>query len=532
MSQPVTLGDVLHRATLARQNGLWLEALALYRQAEPVLKDNPVLNARVYQNMALCAFMSGDHGTANQLAGTALQLTPDFWQARLLKAKALRKLGQVEEAKSLLEAALAAGADLRIYGGEYADLTLNDFGDAVGARGIIEKLADDPLHREDACLTAITTSLYDRGDRSAAELVGDVCDFARAFLEPYAIAGLTPKGACQRERPRIGLISPFFGRTPVYYLGFGAAAELAKRADLYFFHRSLAKGAETSAFQALATQWIPCSDWGPERLAREMAAYDLDAILDMGGWSDVNGLRALVSKPARRMAKWVGGQSVTTGLACFDGWFSDAGQAAPEHAQYYVEPLVTLPAGYVTYTPPNAMPAPVPDTNDIPVLGVAANPAKVSRKFLAHIQEIAQRGSVIFRFIDRRYAAVSTRARIEKCLPGIKVEFVVPKSHYDYLSEIGKVSAILDTFPYTSGLTAVEAMALGVTVLSNPGVLFCERHAYAHRVACGAAPDYELELHDVLFGARGALRKSLLTGSPRLDHAALSDALFTHLTGY
>ena len=35
---------------------------------------------------------------------------------------------------------------------------------------------------------------------------------------------------------------------------------------------------------------------------------------------------------------------------------------------------------------------------------------------------------------------------------------------------------MLDTFPYSSGLTAQEARAMGVQVQTRVGTLFCERH--------------------------------------------------------
>lgn len=512
----------LQAAALARQNGQWAEALGLYREAEAALPPQ----AALLQNLALCAFHLGHYGEAATQSKAAYALDGGLWQAALLHVKALRRQGAVAAAQAWLEHQLLTSPARKAFAAEYADLLLNDLGDAVRARQLLEPLATDPIYGEDAALTAITTRLYDRGDESEDALVARVCTFAQQYIEPYALPGLTPRGPRTRVRPRIGLISPFFARTPVYYLAYGALAELARHADLHFFHRGTSNGPETAQFRALSAGWQDCASWGPEKLARALAALDLDALVDMGGWSDVNALRALTSKPARKMAKWVGGQSVTTGLACFDGWLSDTGQALPEQARYYTEPLVNLASGYVTYTPPARLPAPVPDTHSVPVLGIAANPAKVSQAFLRHVQEIAGQGPVQFQFIDRRYRQPAARRRILAALgPAVVCSFVVPEDHHAYLRAIGQVSAILDTFPYTSGLTAIEALALGVPVLTRPGVLFCERHAYAHRLACGQAPDYAAELAAVLRGPRGGPRHALLAGTPRQAHEALAAEL-------
>ena len=41
---------------------------------------------------------------------------------------------------------------------------------------------------------------------------------------------------------------------------------------------------------------------------------------------------------------------------------------------------------------------------------------------------------------------------------------------------LGQHKTMLDTFPYSSGLTAREAQAMGVKVIAKAGLLFCERH--------------------------------------------------------
>jgi predicted O-linked N-acetylglucosamine transferase (SPINDLY family) len=60
---------------------------------------------------------------------------------------------------------------------------------------------------------------------------------------------------------------------------------------------------------------------------------------------DPIGLRAISTKPAARMYKWVGGQSITTGLRAFDGWLSDAEQTPAGFEPWFTEPLLRLPHG-------------------------------------------------------------------------------------------------------------------------------------------------------------------------------------------
>jgi predicted O-linked N-acetylglucosamine transferase (SPINDLY family) len=78
--------------------------------------------------------------------------------------------------------------------------------------------------------------------------------------------------------------------------------------------------------------------------------------------------------------------------------------------------------------------------------------------------------------IHRQYRYPLVQARIASALDG-QVEFMIPQSHQEALQAVNAHATMIDTFPYSSGLTAREALAMGtkITVLEI-GNLFCERH--------------------------------------------------------
>ncbi len=273
-----------------------------------------------------------------------------------------------------------------------------------------------------------------------------------------------------------GLLSPLFNASPVYFLTIHGWRHVAKGSDIVVFNRGHKSDWATNEFKALSSEWHDVQEMPAKRLAKTIHDADIDVLYDLGGWMDTVGLKALSTKPAARMYKWVGGQSVTTGLDVFDGWIGDPWQSPHELQHLYSEPLVNVQEGYATYTPPEYF----PKAHQLPSIRrkeavVFSNPAKLSRAFLSELAKTP--GSKVF--IHHQFKYARTRARIESALDGHRLEFITPATHQEALIALGQFECMVDTFPYSSGLTAREALALGLRIQARVGSLFCERHCAA-----------------------------------------------------
>lgn len=507
-----------------RHANRWPEALAGYREAVALVPEL----AALHHDIALCHLALGDFSAAAASSQQALQLNPALWQAQVVRIKALRKLGQADEALAeIAKMPAAIHAALEV---ERANLALNALGDADQASRLVAPYADDPSAREDARLIAVLAALYDPGDSDAQELSDRLAAFACEHLGAAAEAAPLQKSALATRR-RIGIISPQLCASPVYFCGIGALKCLAAEADLMFFHRGGKDDWATQEFRSIAAGWIDTALLDSGQLDAELRRHELDVLIDMGGWMDTRALRALSARPARKLFKWIGGQSATTGLKCFDGFLSDIHQSPPGLQVFYTEPLLLLDSGYVSYLPPPYMPAPSGADPGI-VLGIIANPVKLSRAFLADLGtrlRMWRREGIepTLRFIETRYRHEPLRTRIQAALgDDAALEFITPTGHEAYLKEVGRLTAVIDSFPYTGGLTTLEALYLGVPCYTRAGKLFSQRHSYAHCRYAGLA-DAEFMLDGYLPRAANAgPRRSLLeSGCPRLDHAALADNL-------
>lgn len=545
------LRQLLIQSDAWRRAGDWANAAKGYQIALDRLPEDAV----IAHNLALCHLALGNSVLAQTHSLKAMQLKPQQWQSALIQAKSLLANGHKTQALELLESLVLAQPATAEVVLELAKLVMQHGGDAARACRLSQPFVGSAHHRE-AQMVLLIAQLYDRdGTVSAEALSQDICAFADLHLQLPAQEVATPPVALQpqaarapvqhdralnlNKRLKVGLLSPQFSVSPVYFFTYGALKCMADEVDFVFFSRGKKKDWATQLFQAMAKDWVDVQLCNAAQLAQVLAAHDLDVLVDLGGWMDPVGLQALSTKPARKMFKWVGGQSATTGLRTFDGYLSDRYQTPQGADHLYSEPLIRLHSGYVSYTPPSYLPPPSPRQGSTVQLGVIANPAKVSRAFLAELHRLlagwekakwhGSDGVQLF-FIDQRYQQPAIRERIRSALPGAWLEFVTPADHLGYLTAVSRLDATLDTWPYSGGLTTIEALAMGVPSFTRAGQLFCELHTQSHCFFAG------LKLGACsMAGLNGWMMNPVSTGrsllsaqSPRFDHEALASELLFH----
>ena len=467
--------SLLVHANHARDAAQWPLAVHLYSQ---LLQTYPQ-SAELSHNLGLCHFAAGNTALAIVACQKAIQINPRLWQSIMILAKSYQALGQIGQAQGCFQGVLkldGSNAQARL---GLANITLNEYGDPQGAIELVKPLQSDAEYAMDAQLTSLMAQLYDRPQWNAFASAKKLSDEIRAFSSEHLrlldlqLAPLSDRSKAYAKpsyRPRVGLLSPQFGVSPVYFLTIAGWRKIAPACDIVIFNRGHQNDFATQEFKSLASEWIDVAHWSAPDLARRIHEADLDVLYDLGGWMDPIALQALSVKPARKQFKWVGGQSATTGLESFDGWIGDEWQSPASMQTLYSEPLIQIPGGYANYTPPPYLPKPNPKKSKTPC--IFSNPAKVSSPFL---QELATMpGKKIF--IHRQYRYPQVQERIAAALDG-KVEFVIPTTHEEALQAVNRHAVMIDTFPYSSGLTAREALSMGTQIqVLHAGNLFCERH--------------------------------------------------------
>lgn len=506
----VATDSIRYAADKARTEARWQEALNLYLQL-----DNASGNSAVLLNRAICHFALSEYSLSYEMSLKACKLQDSLWQARLILAKSAKALGKKTEWVLIMQTLYEQNSKIPEVVMEYASVVMNAYGHAIAARNLVQPYLKDSVHAEAASSIYLMTMLYDRPKAVTAKILSSqIKAFAKTYLHVTddqrkrsgeaiksalsTISSSLPPNQNVKTGRRVGFISGLFNASPVYFLAINSIRKVAEQGhQVVILSRSGKSDWATEELKSVASEWIDCASWDAPVLESVIKALELDELFEMAGWTDLEVLKALASKPAKVQLKWVGGQSCTTGMTCFDGFITDDFQTPKETYELYSEPLISLGKKYVEYTAPPYMPERRSRESGLTLrriqaagtgrLGVIANPLKIGTEFLnalAKMLEVMPDGIEVT-FIDQRYAYKPARARIINGLGkknSGKVKFSMPAGHPAFLSAMNEVDLVIDTFPYSGGLTTCEAVYLNIPihVFHYDRRLFCERHVLSH----------------------------------------------------
>jgi predicted O-linked N-acetylglucosamine transferase (SPINDLY family) len=227
-------------------------------------------------------------------------------------------------------------------------------------------------------------------------------------------------------------------------------------------------------------------------VAERIRADRIDILVDLSGHSDGNRLPVFARKPAPvQVTAW--GHATGTGIAAVDYLLADA-IAVPAHVRsLFAERVVDLPC-IVGYDSPAGAPpvAPAPSCSGRPItFGCFNRLAKISDQTVALWAQLlsavphsrlALKDAQLSNPAERsRMAGIFARRGIDAgrllLLPGT--------SHIEHLAAYAEVDIGLDPIPVSGGVTTMEALWMGVPVVSLLGKSLAGRISAAIVSAAG-----------------------------------------------
>lgn len=287
------------------------------------------------------------------------------------------------------------------------------------------------------------------------------------------------------RRLRIGYVTSFFRRqaaTPAFaplLLDYDRS-----RFEVFCYSATIDGDDLTERFRAAATGWRDIADLSDEAAAQQVRLDGIDILVDCAGHMAGHRLGIFVQKPAPvQITAW--GEPTGTGLAAMDWLLADPILIPPDERPLLAEKVWDLPCflGYWRLSPLPA-PAPLPALrNGYVTFGSFSRTAKLSQAALelwAALLAALPDSRLLLKDRDFYFEDQRTRALTLLAGRGIdprRIEIAGGCSLPEHFARYGDVDIALDPTPHGGGMTTLDALWMGVPVITLLG------HSISSRLA-------------------------------------------------
>jgi predicted O-linked N-acetylglucosamine transferase (SPINDLY family) len=431
--------------------------------------------AEYLSNYATALSLRGRGREATEHYRKAVKLAPGFFPAWLGLSSALNGVGEfVEAAEAARKASeIAPGRPEGWSNLALAFLRIGRTGEAVSTlQGALATLRDHP-----ALLSLLVYALNFRPEADPAQVVEEHRRLGRVIQRLSSGAMYPTFDGPDPERPlRIGYVSAELH-------GNGAArllAPLLQRHDrtthtAHCYFSSLQGDAATRRLQGLCQHWSDVSRMSDEQLEARIRADRIDILVELDGHAPGSRIAALARRLAPVQVSWL--YRNTTGVREVDWRLVDA-RVAPEPIEGAEKQSAIEPCFVCFDAPPD-----VPAVSPLP----AARAGAVTFSCFCGAESIGEAtiaawakvlGAVPGSHLTLRNAALSNAGVRDDLAARLAAAGVAKESvellddsgtHAEALKGYEKVDVALDATPYCGGASTMEALWMGVPVVTLEG---------------------------------------------------------------
>jgi predicted O-linked N-acetylglucosamine transferase (SPINDLY family) len=452
------------------------EAVASYRQVVALKSDSAV----AHNNLGAALYELGLVKEAVASCRRAVELNSEYAEAYNNLGTFLKELSQYDDAEEAYRKALKLNPDNFKAHGNLGNLFLSigKLDEAIASyRSALEIKPD---------LTEALSNLLFVLNYSSSYSPEYCLEQARLYgriVTEMAVRRFSDWQCTERpERLRVGLVS---GDLRVHSVGHFLEGLLSHldpaRIELIVYPTHHKDDELTARIRPLFSAWRPLLGKSDEDAARLIHADGVHVLMDISGHTALNKLPVFAWKPAPVQLTWLGFPH-TTGVKEIDYILGDL-QAIPlEHENHFTEMVWRLPDSYLCFSAPpypvNVAPLPALSMGHV-TFGSFNNLTKMNDAVVelwarillsvpnSHLYlKTSQLSDENIREQTRQRFAVWGIAQ-ERLILGGKLGTIA-----DHLAEYNKVDVALDTFPYPGVTTSVEALWMGVPVLTLHGDRF------------------------------------------------------------
>ena len=463
------------------QLGQFDDAVVSYRHALKVKPD--YVDAHCYLGNALAGLGQLDDAVAS--FRHALKIKPDYIQAHINLGIALAGLGQLDEALASFRHVLKIKPDY-VEAHNKLGNALKDLGQFDEALASYRRALEIKPDYADAYSNLLLTLNY-TASHAPSYCLEQARLFGRIVAEKVGTRFSAWECAARPECLRVGLVSGDLRKHSVGFFLEGLLAHIdPARIELIAYPTHHKEDELTARIRPYFFAWKHVFDSNNEAAAHLIHADGVHILFDLSGHTGHNRLPVFAWKPAPVQVTWLG-LPATTGVAEMDYILGDPHAIPTEFENHFSEAVWRMPESYICLTVPaspvNVVPLPALSTGFV-TFGSFNNLAKMTDAVVAvwaRILKSVPNSRLLLKTgqLNDLVVCEQTRQRFASC--GIAPDRLILSgtltSADDHLATYNKVDIALDTFPYPGVTTSVEALWMGVPVLSLRGDRFISRTA-------------------------------------------------------
>ncbi|HEX4796758.1 MAG TPA: tetratricopeptide repeat protein [Humisphaera sp.] len=435
--KPDFVPAMMNLGAVLAQQGKLPEAESAFREAIRLRPDD----AALYVNLGRVCRWQQRIDEAIECYGRAIAINPAFEGAHSALGSGLREAGRISEAVAAFRKAVELRPDFR-----------------VAHSNLIYAMHFDPL-------------------TDPAENFAEHLRWAAKFAEP--LRGTIAPHSNDRNpsrRLRIAYVSPDFTN---HVIGFFMEPILERHDcanfEVYCYSDAAAPDETTARLQRHANVWRQTAGASDEQLAQLIHQDRIDILIDLTLHMRGSRLAMFARKPAPVQITHLA-YCATSGISAMDWCITDPQMSPPGlHEQWFTEKLLRLKESYWCYRAPPASPpvGPLPaERSGYITFGSLNSFAKVNPQVIALGASVLQAVPNSRLMVHAPMGDANAAARKMFTDAGIdpnRLTLIGRQQREQYLEQYNQIDIALDSFPYGGGTTSIDALWMGVPLITLAG---------------------------------------------------------------
>ena len=247
------------------------------------------------------------------------------------------------------------------------------------------------------------------------------------------------------------------------------------------FHTGNMYDEYTRRARQAARTWIETGSLDDQALHQRIREHKIDVLIDLAGHTTSHRLGVFALRSAPVQATFLG-YPHSTGLSRMDWLIGDAIVSPAEHAHLFSEGIAQLPGSVFCWCPVDNYPLPPARDPEAPlVFGSFNNIMKLSPRTItlwAAVLRDIPNAQLLLKAPSLADASVIDRFRslfAAEGIPTARLSFEGPTELSTMMRRYGAIDIALDPTPYNGGTTTLQALWMGVPVITLRGGNFVSR---------------------------------------------------------